>query len=87
MAQTLGDLTKGGFCYLKVLNVPQHLCTEPTLGTQHGLCGNYIVTGKVPYLGAESILPSESLFYREHLFNRNSLQRWLNGYIPEVGLG
>lgn len=83
MAQTLGDFSKGEFCYLKVLNVPQHLFIEPTLGTQH----SYIVTGKVPYLGSESILPSESLFHGEHLFNRNSLQRWLNGYIPEAGLG
>lgn len=77
----------GGFCYLKVLNVTQHLFIEPTLGTQHGLCGNYIVTGKVPYLGSESTLSSESLFHGEHLFTRNSQQKWLNGYIPEAGLG
>lgn len=72
---------------MKVLNVTQHLFIKPTLGTQHGLCSNDIVTSKVPYLGSESILPSESLFHGEHLFNRNSLQRWLNGYIPEARLG
>lgn len=72
---------------MKVLNVTQHLFIEPTLGTEHGLCGNYIMTGKVPYLGSESTLPSESLFYGEHLFTRNSQQKWLNGYIPEAGFG
>lgn len=60
---------------MKVLNVTQHLFIEPTLGTQHGLCGNDTVTGKVSYLGSESTLSSESLFHGEHLFNRNSLQK------------
>lgn len=60
-------MTSGEFFYLKVSNVTQRLFTEPTLGTQHLVCGDHNMTCEVPYSGPKNILPSESLFHDKHM--------------------